>query len=203
MRRTATGPRASGSSPRAVSSQPADIQYASSNYVLNNVISANASHGVRISGVGANLNLVQGNFIGVAPAGGYLFGTGNPGNGDAGDGVRIEDGFFNQIGGSTSDLGNVIASNHGAGVYITGAAADPINGIPATGTGNTVANNIIGLTADGGQILGNAEEGVAVYSPSNTIGPGNVISENLLGIGIYGPNATLPATRPRSPCSTT
>ena len=182
--------------------QPANIQYASSNYVLNNVISANASHGVRISGVGANLNLVQGNFIGVAPAGGYLFGTGNPGNGDAGDGVRIEDGFFNKIGGSTSDLGNVIASNHGAGVYITGAAPDPIIGIPATGTGNTVANNMIGLTADGGQILGNAGEGVALYAPSNTIGPGNVISENLIGIGIYGPNAT-PATRPGSPCSTT
>ena len=48
---------------------------------------------------------------------------------------------------------------------------------------------MIGVTAGGSQVLGNWEEGVAVYSPSNTIGPGNVISQNLLGIGIYSPVA--------------
>ena len=46
---------------------------------------------------------------------------------------------------------------------------------------------MIGVTAGGTQVLGNWPEGVALYSPSNTIGPGNVISQNLLGIGIYGP----------------
>ena len=56
---------------------------------------------------------------------------------------------------------------------------------------------MIGVTADGSQVLGNWSDGVAVYSPSNTIGPGNVISQNLLGIGIYGPAPALlepPAT---------
>ena len=170
---------------------PLNIVYSSSNFVLNNLISANAGTGVRIVGVGANRNLVQGNYIGVGPGGGYLFGTGNPGNGDGGDGVRIEDGSLNLIGGSTRDLGNVIDSNHGAGVYITGSAPDQINGIPATGTGNTVANNMIGVTASGTQVLGNSQEGVALYAQNNTIGPGNVISQNLRGIGIYGPTGTL------------
>src|SRR5271157_1967065 len=150
-----------------------------------NVISANGvadvslmDAGLHLEGVGAFLNLVQGNLIGIAPGGGYKFGTGNPGN--IGDGVFIDDASLNQIGGLTASLGNTIASNHGAGVHITGVSA----------TGNVVANNMIGLTAAGTQVLGNWQEGVALYSPSNTIGPGNVISQNLLGIGIYGPGAS-------------
>ena len=54
-----------------------------------NLISGNASHGVRITGAAATRNLVEANFIGVGPGGGFLFGAGDPGNG--GDGVRIED----------------------------------------------------------------------------------------------------------------
>src|SRR5208337_2070803 len=107
------------------------------------------------------------------------FGTGDPGNG--GDGVLIEDGSQNQIGGSSAALGNTIASNHGDGVDIAGLA-----------TGNVAANNMIGVTSDGAQVLGNWSDGVALYSPSNTIGPGNVISQNLRGIGIYGPAASTP-----------
>ena len=164
---------------------PLGIVYASSNFVGSatggNVISGNAGAGVQLVGVGAIRNLIQGNYIGVAPEGGYKFGTGDPGNG--GDGVLIEDGSQNQIGGSSAALGNTIDSNHGAGIYITGLA-----------TGNVAANNMIGVTAAGSQVLGNWSEGVAVYSPSNTIGPGNVISQNLLGIGIYGPGASTPGT---------
>ena len=150
-----------------------------------NLISANGvadvslmDAGVHLEGVGAFRNLVQGNLIGIAPGGGYKFGTGDPGN--IGDGVFIDDGSLNQIGGNSASLGNTIASNHGAGVHVTGASA----------TGNVVANNMIGLTAAGTQVLGNWQEGVALYSPNNTIGPGNVISQNLLGIGIYGPGAS-------------
>jgi hypothetical protein len=168
--------------------KPLDIVYASSNYVgPGNLISANHSDGVHLVGVGANRNLIQGNYIGVGPGGGYLFGTGDPGN--RGDGVRIEDGSLNEIGGGTG-LGNTIDSNHGAGVYITGVAADPSAGTPATGTENTVSYNMIGVTAAGSQILGNDMDGVSVYSPSNTIGPGNVISGNLRGLGVYGPGAS-------------
>jgi len=145
-----------------------------------NLISGNGSHGIRISGPVATRTIVAANIIGLGPGGGYAFGTGNPGNGDAGDGVIIENSALNQIGGPTSAWGNVISSNFGAGVSITGI----------TSTGNTILNNLIGVTADGSAAKGNAQEGVADGSPGTVIGPGNVISGNLLGVLISGPNAT-------------
>ncbi|WP_165232189.1 Calx-beta domain-containing protein [Aquisphaera insulae] len=163
-------------------SDPANIVFTSSIQIAGNEICTNNGAGVRLVGVGAIRNLIESNYIGVAPPGGYRFGTGDPGN--IGDGVRIEDAGWNNIGGSSSAKGNIIASNRGAGVYITGASA----------VGNTIANNMIGVVFNdsmepGRQVLGNMYEGVALYSPSNTIGPGNVISQNFLGIGIYGPGA--------------
>ena len=71
---------------------------------------------------------------------------------------------------SAERLGNTIDSNHGAGIYITGLATD-----------NVASDNLIGVTVGGGQVLGNWSDGVSLYSPSNTIGPGNVISQNLRG----------------------
>ena len=135
-----------------------------------NVISVNQGYGVQLVGVGATRNLVEANYIGVAPGGGYVLGTGNPGNAD--DGVHIDDAPDNQIGGPAATDGNVISSNQGAGVYVTGADAQ----------GNTIENNIIGLTSSGSAALGNDQAGVANYSPGTQIGPANVISANLIGI---------------------
>jgi len=145
-----------------------------------NVISANLLAGVRISGStsGATSNTVAANFIGIAPGGGYKFGSGNPGNG--GDGVRIEDSGRNQVGGSTAARANTISSNFGAGVYITGASS----------VGNVILGNLIGVTSDGQAAKGNAQEGVADFSPGTIIGPGNVISGNLRGVLISGSEAT-------------
>ncbi|MGC8638550.1 MAG: beta strand repeat-containing protein [Isosphaeraceae bacterium] len=162
------------------------LDYGSSNQIggpvaaAGNLISANQSYGVRISGTVATLTVVAANIIGLGPGGGYVFGTGNPGNGDYGDGIRIEDSAQNQIGGPTSAWGNTISSNFGAGVYITGASA----------MGNTILNNLIGTTSDGTAAQGNAQEGVANYSPGTAIGPGNVISGNLRGVLISGASAT-------------
>ena len=139
-----------------------------------NVISGNGGSGIHIVGPVATRTIVGANLIGLAPGGGYLLGTGDPGNG--GDGVLIENSASNVIGGPDSTWGNTISSNSGAGVLITGAAS----------TGNAVLNNMIGLTADGKGVKGNLDDGVAVYSPQNTIGPGNVISGNLLGVNISG-----------------
>ena len=56
---------------------PASIVYTSSNVIggavsgAGNVISANGSDGVHIEGVGATRNLVEANYIGEAPGGGY------------------------------------------------------------------------------------------------------------------------------------
>ena len=116
--------------------------------------------------------------IGAAPGGGYIFGNARPGN--AADGVRIEDAPYNQVGGLAAADGNVISSNQGAGVYITGASA----------IGNAIENNIIGLTAAGTAVLPNNQAGVADYSPGTLIGPGNVISANLIGVFISGAQAT-------------
>ena len=57
----------------------------------------------------------------------------------AADGVRLDDAPTIKSAGPAPGDGNVISSNHGAGVYITGADAQ----------GNTIENNIIGLTAAG------------------------------------------------------
>ena len=84
-------------------SDPSSIVYSSSNVIggavagSGNVISVNNGYGVHLSGVGATRNLVEANYIGVAPGGGYVFGTGNPGN--SADGVRLDDAPDNQIGG--------------------------------------------------------------------------------------------------------
>ena len=128
--------------------------------------------------LGATRNLVEANYIGAAPGGGYVFGNGTPGN--AADGVRIDDAPDNQVGGLAATDGNVISSNQGAGVFITGADA----------SGNAIENNIIGLTAAGTAVLPNTQAGVANYSPGTLIGPGNVISANLVGILISGSTAT-------------
>src|SRR5262249_32854218 len=117
---------------------PAGIVYASSNTIGGvsggNIISANHGDAVRLVGVGATRNLVEANFIGVAPGGGFLFGSAQPGN--LGDGVKIDDAPNNQVGGPSASLGNVISSNQRNGVEIIGADA----------LGNTILNNIIGLT---------------------------------------------------------
>jgi hypothetical protein len=161
---------------------PASIVYASSNTIggVNggNVISANAGDGVHIVGVGAVRNLVEANFIGVAPGGGYAFGNPDPGN--LGNGVNLDDAPDNQIGGPSSSLGNVISSNQNNGVAISGTDA----------LGNSVLNNIIGLISNGSAVLGNDQAGVADRSPGATIGPGNVISANLIGVVISGALAT-------------
>ncbi len=164
-------------------SDPASIVYASSNVIggavggAGNVISFNGGAGVDIAGVGATRNLVEANYIGTAPGGGYLFGSGDPGN-DA-DGVFINDAPDNQVGGGVATDGNVISSNGANGVEITGTDA----------VGNTVLNNIIGLIAGGNAVLGNAGAGVIDTSPGTVIGPGNVISANLIGVLISGATA--------------
>ena len=108
-----------------------------------------------------------------------LLGTGNPGN--SADGVRIDDAPDNQIGGPAPADGNVISSNQGAGVYITGADAAGQHDREQYHRPDSPAR------CNGVAALGNDQAGVANYSPGTVIGPGNVISANLIGIFISGP----------------
>ena len=138
-----------------------------------NIVSANDGDGVQLD-QGATQVQVAGNFIGVAPGGGFVFGNEPPGN--HGDGVDIIGGANNTIGGSSSGAGNAISANLADGVEISGSSA----------TGNVVSNNMIGVTSDGSQALGNSDDGVVVTSSQTQIGPGNVISANQVGVLISG-----------------
>jgi hypothetical protein len=141
-----------------------------------NIISANLGNGIEISGQTTTQNVVAANYIGEAPGGGYVFGNGTPGN--TGDGILILNAPNNIIG--ETNAGNAIASNDLAGIDISGATA----------VSNIIADNIVGLTSDATQVVGNDEQGIINYSPNTQIGPSNVVSGNNLGILIEGSSAT-------------
>jgi hypothetical protein len=131
-----------------------------------NIASGNDSNGVRIQGSGATGNLVQGNYIGTDATGAAALGNSLAG-------VLIWEGSGNTVGGTKSAARNVVSGNGNNGVTINGSGA----------TGNLMQGNYIGTDVSGTSDLGNDAQGVAVSSPSNTVGgaiagAGNVISGN-------------------------
>ncbi|MFO0960811.1 MAG: Calx-beta domain-containing protein [Isosphaeraceae bacterium] len=143
-----------------------------------NLIASNRGNGLTIRGADATRNRVLGNVIGLSPASGSSIAIGSAGN--LGDGIAIQDGSSNTIGGDGDTLRNVVSGNFRAGVRVSGLSA----------TGNLIANNIIGLDTAGGSIRGNGQEGVALLGPGTTVGPNNVISGNRQGVAISGPSAS-------------
>ena len=161
-----------------------------------NIISLNHLEGIVIRGVGANNNLVQGNFISTTRDGA---------------GVRIEGGAqSNSIGGTAAGAGNVISSNRREGILIresgtngnlvqgnfigtdvTGSAAIP-NGSGGSQSGVNIRGgaqgNIIGGTTPGARnvISGNASVGVLIgfFEPAGT--NGNVVQGNYIGTNAAG-----------------
>ena len=132
-----------------------------------NVLSGNGRYGVFLDA--SSGNFIRGNNIGVNAAG-----TGGVGN--TGSGVVLRNASFsNTIGGV--GFGNVIGANQN-GISVEGAGT----------TGNVIRANWIGTDATGTLNLGNAEEGVEMYSSAsgNTIGgtaagAGNTIANNGFG----------------------
>src|SRR5262249_52763519 len=131
------------------------------------VISGNQV-GVKINGASATGNLVEGNFIGVDKAG-----TADRGNSN--QGVLIEGGANNTIGGTTGATRNVISAN------LWGIAVDG-----STATANSVEGNYIGTDISGTLPLGNEVYGVIFSSgaSNNTIGgtatgQGNTLAFNV------------------------
>jgi parallel beta-helix repeat protein len=159
---------------------------AQTNVIQGNVISANGSAGIRISGGGTSGNLVTANLIGTDATGSKAIGNGNTG-------ITISTGATaNTIGGAGATARNVISGNlatspiSGIGVYITDSGT----------ADNVVAGNFIGTSAAGNAAVPNATWGVIVAdSPANTIGgtttaAGNLVSGNSQGgIAIMGANA--------------
>ena len=138
-----------------------------------NVISGNYSEGLRIQGVGASWNLIQGNFIGTDASG-----TSSLPNGWTG--LTIFSGATsNTIGGTSVGARNILSGNYTYGLVV----ADP-------GTsGNLIQGNYIGLAANGSASLPNyigvlISSGATSNTLGGTISPArNVISANF-GSGI-------------------
>ena len=137
-----------------------------------NVIAANG--GVGVDDVGADSNVVAGNWIGTDAGGTAALGN-------TGDGVEVDQSLSVTIGGTALGAGNLISGNDSNGVEIIDS------------TGSLVQGNLIGLDQTGTLAFGNAGAGVLVDdgSISNTIGGPvsggrNFISGNAEGIEITG-----------------
>jgi titin len=137
--------------------------------------------GIRIQGGGTNI--IQANYLGTDATG-----TNSLGNTEGG--VYIYRSSGNLIGGTNAAARNVISGNAN-GIYIDDGS------LPSLGAGNVVQNNFIGMTAAGTKALGNANNGVYVFTaPGNIIGgtlpgAGNLISGNgISGIYISGAGAS-------------
>ena len=139
-----------------------------------NLISGN---GKGISITGSN-NQVLGNFIGTDRSG-----TKDMGNRE--EGIYIEGGPDNQIGGSQPGDGNLISGNDTDGILV----ASYIDGPQAAR--NQVEGNRIGTDITGSQALGNTACGIYIeHAPFTRIGgseagAGNLISGNACGIIAY------------------
>jgi hypothetical protein len=96
-----------------------------------------------------------------------------------GDGIALR-ASNDVVGGAASADRNVISGN-ATGVYIFGAGA----------SSNVVAGNYIGPDKSGKHAIGN-HTGVLVVqgATSNTIGPGNVVSGNFIGVDVESPGTS-------------
>ena len=171
-----------------------------------NIISGNAGDGVVIT-VASTGNQVLGNFIGTDV-------TGTAALGNSGHGVLIEsDSSNNAVGGSGAGAGNVISANSGAGVQLSGASSNfvqgnligtDVTGLAPLGNGSGV--RLLGGTADNliGGVLAGAANTIAFNSSgvSATGGSQNgVLSNSIFSNANLGINLSDdPGITPNDPC---
>jgi hypothetical protein len=147
---------------------------------MRNLISGNDLQGVHIEGSGSVENRVLGNLIGSTISGDTALGNGTELY--LGDGIRVEGGRFNVIGGRTAAERNVISGNFDDGIDLRDGAL-----------GNAVMGNHIGTDATGRRPLGNGVDGVYLENASFNLigslitGDANVIAANgYNGVFLYG-----------------
>ncbi len=139
-----------------------------------NIISANNTYGVYITGASSTGNSIKGNYIGLDITGtSFIVGSSQ----DYGVYI-ISSATSNTIGGTAAGEGNVISGNSNTGVYFWAP-------------GNSVFGNIIGLQANGSSFLVSSTQtyGIYVNGANNIIGGAtsghrNIISGNDL-TGVY------------------
>lgn len=148
---------------------------AQNNLVADNVISGNASEGIRLADPGTSNNVVQGNRVGLAPTG-----TGTFANGFGG--ITILNGATNNmIGGTSASQRNILSGNGTVGLVFSDAGT----------RGNIAVGNYIGTDATGATSVGNGFAGVYITAgaTANQLGgvqggSGNLISGNN-GYGVF------------------
>ena len=143
----------------------------SANVSDRNIISGNNANGIRVFGKDSSDNEIVGNYIGTD-----LTGTTDLGNSE--NGIEIQEGLGNIIGGATADLGNVISGNDFNGIRF------------ANGFGNQAKSNKIGTDVTGVTDLGNTLDGIqlGVNANNNNIGGstgGNTIAFNADGVNVF------------------
>src|SRR5687767_14866219 len=87
-----------------------------------NLISGNVFQGLRMSGAASTGNRVVANRIGTNRSGDAALANGS--KVEDGDGIRIEGGRFNVIGGSTAAERNILSGNHDDGIDVRDGASD-------------------------------------------------------------------------------
>lgn len=161
-----------------------------------NLISGNNNQGIVLADSGTNLNLVQGNFIGVNAAGTLALPN-------VFAGISIFGGAqSNTIGGTVPGARNVIAGNQSQGMTISDAATAfnlvqgnylglDLNGVSAIGNSSGIDifggahGNTIGSTSGGGRnyIAGNSNYGISLSGSGTN---GNLIQGNTIGLNVAG-----------------
>jgi len=121
--------------------------------IRNNVISGNFERGIFLAGENACHNYICGNWIGVEATGTRPLANEQ--------GIEIQRGGFNTIGGAAQSEKNIISGNFLAGITIAGT-------IDSDAPGNIVLGNHIGIDATGSIALGNGGPGIEIYHASNT-----------------------------------
>ncbi|HYO09768.1 MAG TPA: hypothetical protein VER17_12420 [Tepidisphaeraceae bacterium] len=138
-----------------------------------NVISGNTKAGVFLYNGSAHHNKIQGNYCGTDYTGSKAIANHN--------GVQINGGADNLVGGTTAGARNVCSGNIHDGVLIVSYGSK----------NNTVQGNYLGTDATGTRAVGNGWYGVEISQPNNLVGgtapgAGNVISANKMdGVALY------------------
>jgi hypothetical protein len=146
-----------------------------SSVTLQNIISGNGGPGVVVTGTTALDNVIAGNVIGLKRGGDGELTSAAP---NAGDGVLIGGGAKGTRVGGAGTESNVISSNGGNGVRVSGAFT------------TTIQSNTIGAVQNGATVvgLGNAQNGVlADGGTRNVVITGSTIYSNTLnGVLVTG-----------------
>ena len=173
------GTDGSGTKPLGNGADGIDIDGSANNTVggttasATNVIGANDGFGVQLHDAGATGNVISGDWIGVD-----ISGLKALGNGEAG--VFVDNVRGNTVGGASAAF-NVIGFNSSEGIFVDGPLA----------TGTEVANNYVGVGADGVTAAPSTVDGIVVQGTAGVDIAFNFVSEN----AAYGIHLTGGTTR--------